>query len=395
MPKVQAPTPTSTSTAAAPAAGTVATPAVSGLAIPAGAPPPRLGASRPDQLVGGGLANNFKGRVLSIWLLPRKYKTGRRANTYSGFAEITIQADDTSLGTDGLIREYYHVTPLNQWVPSRTDPAWDGSRWVYTPAGGDLASYMKLHEGAAGFPVPNGQPGETAVMPPDDWRGFYWVPGAQNSDDRLRAKGTKWDQFLQELDKAGYFKRAPHISAADMRQFLVGVYGYWVRLPFEFSGGQPPALEPGQQQQKNDTLCLAEILDLGPISGAGGPVAAGAAQVVAPVTAPVAQAPAPVATAPALAAPAPTPMVGATGPQSIEAATNEILTQLAATAARAGRGGVLKGEAGVALYEELNRRGLEGAGGLLLLNNNTWIEGDERTFGYVAQTGMLVPLPAA
>jgi hypothetical protein len=401
VPKATAPTAIQT---AAPAAGVASTslPApftISGVTIPPGAPPPRLGASHPDQLTGGGLANNFNGRVVSIWLLPRKYKTGKKANTYSGFAEITIKADDDSLGDHGLVREYYNVTALNQWVPSRVEPVWNGQTWVYTPAGGDLGLYMKLHTGEAGFPVPNGQPGETAIMPPDDWRGFFWIPGAQNADDKLRAKGTKWDQFITQLKLAGYYAKAPHVSTNDMRQFLIGVYGHWVRLDYEFTGGQAPAMEPGQN--KPQTLCLAEILDLGPISGAGGPVAAGAQAVqamqaaVSPAALQTAtiQAPQQVVAAPIAApnaqAPAPAGAVARDDPAAISAASNEILTTL--VAAR-GVAGVLKGEAGQPLYDQLNTRGLNGARGLLLLNDIGWMEGDDRTFGYVAASGMMVPL---
>lgn len=373
MPKVRSETPPT----AGPAAGF-------GVGIPPGAPPPRIASARPSEMVSTGLANNFNGRVVSGWFLPRKYKTGKKANTYSLFYELNIQADDDTLGRGGIVTEYYKISGLNQWVPSRTEPVWDGQRWVYTPAGGDLSLYMKLHTGEAGFPVANGQPGETAMLPPDDWRGFFATPGAQNSTDNF-PKGTKYEQLLLELEKAGYAAKAPHINWGDTRQFLVGVYGTWVRLPYEFKGGAAP-----DDAQKTDTLCLAQILDLGPISGsgtmvagAGGPAEAVPAQVSIPAA--VATTPVP---APAAAVASASPL-GRNDPRAISDATNEILTALAA---QKGAAGLAKQDAGVAVFEGVNNRNLDGATALRFLNDNEWMEADERTFGYDASRGLVLPL---
>lgn len=361
MPKVSAPPTAPPPAAIAAMPGSGPGPGT-GFQVPPGAPPPVMGTNSASQMVNTGLASKFNGRALSLWYLPRKYSTGKKANTYSLFAEINIQADDPELGKGGIVTEYYKVDDLNQWVPSRTDPVYDGTNWIYTPAGGTLDQYMALHQGALGWPDPTGKvradgSPETAVMPPDDWRGWYTVPGKQRSHDGF-PNSTKWGQFLKELDKPGieYGRRCPHINVNDLRQFLVGVYGYWVRLPFEFKGGLAPDLMGGDGKQNQlDTLCLQEILDLGPISGATGPTATTLTTL-----------------APAILA----------APATLAPATNDVLTQLVTA-----KGQLTKAEAGVAVYEKV------GAEGLLLLNNQDWMVGDDRTFGYDAARGLLVPLP--
>lgn len=395
MPKVSA------APAPAPTTPTVATAAapMTSVAIPPGAPPPRIAMSNPDQMVNVGLANNFNGRVLSMSLLPRKQSKGKKKDTYTLAVEITIQADDTSIGKDGLVIEYLNVCGLNQWVPSRTDPQWNGAQWIYTPAGGTLDQYLALHQGTTGWPdptgkmKPDGSGPELAVLPPDDWRGFFAIPGAQNSQDEF-PKGGKWEQFNVELNKAGYRTKAPHINTGDFRQFLVGVYGHWVRLPFEFKGSAAP-----DDAQKTDTLCLAEILDLGPISGKTNPTpgtatvtvqAAPAAMMsAAPASAVPAQVPAAVAAAVAApASPVPPSPLGRNDPAAISQATNEIITGMALAKPT----GVTKQEAGVSVFEGVNARNLDGATALRFLNDNDWMEDDERTFGYDASKGLILPL---
>lgn len=429
MPRMPAATDTPATGVAPPAtmAAAPTMPARPVVGVPPGAPPPRIASGDPDTFVSTGLANNFNGRVVSGWLLPRKYKTGRKANTYSLTWELAIQADDHTIGKDGLVIEYLKIDNLNQWVPSATDPTWNGTEWVYTPAGGDLASYLKLHNGEAGFPTQT--PGETAVLPPQNWYGYYAIPGAQNSRDSFM-KGTKFAQFGDELKRLDYKKKAPHVNWGDFRQFMIGVYGKWVRIPFTFSGGgAPPADAAGQGEMS--TLCLAEILDLGPISGAGGPVAVPSAQTLtaqlptqapapAPVAAPAAAVPAPIAvgqtfsTAPgmtpqeiaqqvaAVAAPAPAPTAAAPAPAvqqvepnpqrndpaAISAAANEIITQIVAA-----RGQATKSELGSPVMEGVAARGLDGATALRLLNTPDWLVDDERTFGWVPEKAMAVRLP--
>jgi hypothetical protein len=354
-------------------------------------------------MVSTALAQNFNGRVVSIWFLPRKVQKGKRAGAYEMFAEVNIQADDHTLGKDGIVTEYYKAALLSQWVPSRTDPVWDGQRWVYTPAGTiqgqpvGLDTYLALHTAdvsKTGFPTatgkvnPDGTP-ETAVMPPDDWRGWFAIPGAQNSSDGL-PKNTKWGQFTAKLKETGYAAKAPHINWGDMREFLIGVYGYWIRVPFEFTGGQAPE---GSGDQKIDTLVLGQILDLGPISGVGGPTTPPAPAAIAS-PAPALQA-APATTAPPMQMAMPTTVTvsaGGSGSDPISDATNEILTALVA---QRGAAGLTKAEAGQAVYDGVNSRNLEGARALLLVNDPAWMEGDARTFGYDAARGLLVPLPAS
>jgi hypothetical protein len=393
-----------------------------GFAVPPGVPPPMFAVANSDQAVSAGLANNFNGRVESVWFLPRKLgdkvKQEKR-NTYELFAEVNIRADDATLGRDGIITEYYKVDSLNQWVPSRTDPQWDpqSQRWVYAPAGNfsdaqgnvfpaTFEHYMALHLGQSGFPVPGDATGkETAVLPPESWKGWYMVPGIQNSRHG-HMKGTKWDQLLDAVKKTGYYQKAPHIQAFDMRQFLVGVYGFWVRIPYEWRGGSKPA-----DAKDSDFLALAEILDLGPISGASGPVQVQVPASMPQVAAMPAQAPAP---APMAAAPSPAPapvvssanmtpqQTGAAGQApvaptpaaatpskemaAIGAAVNEILAQQAQAAGAAGMP-VLS--AGSAVFEGLNARGLNGAQGLLVMQDKAWLGGDDRTFFYVEHKGMI------
>lgn len=422
MPKVSA-TPAATApVSAVPMGGpgtSIPAPAT-GFNVPAGVPPPMMASSNPDRMVQAGLANNFNGRVASLWLLPRKVQSGKKKGVYELFCELNIQADDSGLGHDGIVTEYFKVDQLSQWVPSRVDPVWNGTAWVYTPAGSvagqpaTLETYMALH-GGNGFPSgkfdAQGR-AETSVLPPDDWRGWYAIPGAQNSRQDFM-KGTKWEAFTKALRTLGYDKAAPHVNWGDFRQLLVGVYGKWLRMPFEFSGGVAPVDEGGDgQQKKPETLCMVELLDLGPISGvagrsmvAGGGLAAPAAVVVAPAT--VAPAPAPVFDAqsmiaaasigalPGQAGPvAATPAGGLTAkndPRAVSDATNAILT--AAVAQKPA--GILKSEGGSLVYEGVNNLGLDGALALRWLNDNEWMEDDERTFGYDAAKGLIVPLPAA
>lgn len=377
MPKVAAPPPT-----AAPGVAMPAPAAPTG--APPGIPPPRLASSNPDTMVSTGLASNFNGRVHSLFLLPRKVTAGKKVNTYGLYCELNILADDTSLGKDGLVTEYMNVSSLNQWVPSAVDPVWNPARndYDYIPAGNGatLDLYMALHEGKAGFPVPGST--ETAILPPADWKGFFAIPGKQNSMTGF-GKGTKYEQFTQALKTLKYHERAPHINWDDFRQFLLGVYGHWTRIPFEFKGGQPPPDAGADQKQRTiDTLCMTEILDLGPISGNG---AGGARVQVAVPAMPAAAAP---VSAPAAAAPT-TPAAARRDPAAIAAAINEILTALVA---QAGATGVSKNDIGAAVFEQVNARGLDGASALMLINDASWLEGDDRTFGYRAVDGRLLPL---
>lgn len=359
--------------------------AAPGFAVPAGLAPPRM-ASGDREAVATGLANKFNGRVESFWLLPRMYKTGKRAFQYQLFAEINIRADDSTLGHNGLVTEYFKIAGLNQWVPSRDiHMSSDRQTWVYVPAGSvngqpaTLDIYQQLSEGKTGFPTgkqnPDGTP-ELAILPPDDWRGWFAIPGAQNSADNW-PRGTKWIQFLDELGRCEYKKKAPHISWGDFRQFLVGVYAHWVRMPFKFEGGSAPADADGKSI---DTLCIAEILDLGPISGGGQTFQVQAQAPVAAVVAPVAM--------PA-SAPAPAPAINRNDPAAIEAAANAIITQLVVAK---GPAGVTKAELSAPLFQGVNGAGLDGAKALLLANDNDWMEGDNRTFAYDRARGVAVPL---
>lgn len=366
--------------AAAPATPATATAPTAGLAQPqgmAGVPPPRFGVNVAEELVVTGLANNFIGKVVSLSYLPRKQQKGAKANTYTLFVELVIQSEDQSVGKNGIVVEYYGCGNLNQWVPSSTEPVWDGNNWTYAPSGGTVDDYMQLHLGESGFEV-EGSPGELAVMPPDNFRGHYVIPGKQNSQTNL-PKGTKWSRMLDELTTLGYTPtKFPGVAFHDFRSFLIGTVAMWVRLPFEFKGGgKPLEMEPGQRGP--EVLLPTEVYTW----GTGG--APGVAAVAPPTTPAPAVRP---ATAPAQApttAPAAAPAAG------LEATVNEILTGYAVNA---GEAGISKNDISNTLFKELQARGLGAAAarGLVLLNNSDWMIGDERTFAYDAAAGMLYPL---
>lgn len=404
MPRASAP-------AAAPAPNltnpaTMAPAPAMGFAIPPGAPPPKLASAGAD-FEQTGLADKFNGRCESMWYVLRKYKTGKKAESYSLFVELNIRADDPALGTNGLVTEVFRAADLRQWVPSRTDPMWNGSQWVYTPAGtinGQPVSmdvFRALADGLSGFPSgkfkADGVTPETAMTAPDDWKGWYAVPGPDNTQDNF-PKNTKWDHFKKELEKTGYKAQAPHINWGDLRQLLVGVYGFWVRLPYSFGDGQQMQETGGGDGGRKpiDPLCLGQILDLGPISGAGGVVVPAQQSLsgmggMAPVTAPVQVAAPAAAPTPAIQpAPAPVaavvPVPASATPDAkaqAELVTNQVLTELAQ---QRGPAGISKAEAGTVVFEKA------GANGLLYLNSADWMVGDDRTFGYVPEKGLIVPL---
>lgn len=374
---------------------------------PPGAPPPRRPSGNPEKDVGGGLANNFMGRVHLLAFLPRKISAGKKTGCHELFVELVIQADDHSLGKDGVVIEYMKADQLNQWVPSNSDPVWDGANYIYTPAGGvGLDVYQLLHEGRTGWPEigPDGQPkyegvnpdgspkAVMSVLPPDSFRGYTVIPGPQNSRDEF-LKGTKWQQFRKELKRIGYDTKAPHINWYDMRYFLVGVYGRWVRVPFKFEGGAPPEDfgkadgQGGQQRGELTTLCLDEIFDLGPISGktAPGATIAVPAGVPAGVPAPSMAQTLPAAMASAPTAPAPTP-AGAGTLGDLEAAVDQIIREAAAAK---GATGLLKSEAGVLVHATINAQGKDGAKAFLLVNDNEWLGGDARSFFYIPAKGLI------
>lgn len=417
MPRVSAPPiataapATITATAAAPTTTAVA---ATGFAVPPGVPPPLMGSSDPTKMVSAGLANNFNGRVESLWLLPRLVeKTIRgkgKLRVYELFAQLNIRCDDTGLGHEGLVTEYLKVDQLSQWVPSRTDPTWDGSKWIYTPAGdvgGQPASvdtYMILHSGQNGFPSAEIDPATNApkwaMLPPESWFGWYAVPGKQNSRTGFM-KGTKWEHFTTELEKSGYKAKAPHVNWLDFRQLLVGVYAHWVRLEYKFKGGAGP-VDRQEGDRELTTLCVGELLDLGPISGAGGSLSATSAAVPAPspvVAPPMAAAPAATAAPAPLAGPAPVSVSApAPGPapasmstgDAVSAATNEIVTE--AVKAR-GAAGITRGEAANLVYAQINARGLDAGQALRYMNDLTgWMVGDSRGFGFVPERDLIVPL---
>lgn len=395
-----------------------------GFNVPLGAPPPKFG-SIEAAFEQTGMADKFNGRVESCWYCLRKYKTGKKAETYRLFFELNIRADDSSLGSDGLVTEYLGVDDLRQWVPSRTDPVWNEAQrqWVYTPAGsinGQLVTldmtipvngqlmniWAALAEGLSGFPSgklkADGVTPDTAMMAPDEWKGWYAVPGISNSHDNFAAQ-TKFEHFKKELEKTGYKARAPHVNWNDLRQFLVGVYGFWVRLPYSFKGDDGAGFQPDAQGRKPiDPLCLGQIIDLGPISGAGpGPVAG-----VAPVAAQSLSMPTPtqeplppmspafaaaVAGAPVLPAQMTMPGTGTLPPPSsaspdakaqAEALTNQILTQMAAQ----NPAGLTKKDVGDIVFQQAGMHGL-GA-----LNDAAWMVGDDRTFAFDPSRGLILPL---
>jgi hypothetical protein len=390
---------------------------------PLGVPPPNIPSNHPDQFVSVGLANNFNGRVQSLAYLARKIEAGKQAKEktakegiYELAVELSILADDRSLGKDGIVTDYIKADVLTQWVPSRTDPVWVsvpgegqyGGHWQYTPAGtiqgmpATLDMYELLALGKSGFPTPDnaidpatGQP-KTAVLPPDDWKGWFLIPGKNNSREGLM-KGTKWNHFTTELERTGYRTMAPQINWGDFRQFLIGVYGTWVRMEFTFSGGSAPPQMPGQQgnARKIETLCLAKILDLGPISGAGGPITLSTpapAPAVAPVvTAPVAAVQVP---APTPATPAASPL-GGKDPAVVSAAMDKMLGGLVAAKVASGAGGATQQEAATLVYNELTSQGLDAALGLRWMNevaDDGWMLGDERPFAYDQVAAKLLPL---
>lgn len=407
---------------AAPLAMPVAT---ASMGVPPGVPPPNIPSNHPDQFVSVGLANNFNGRALSLYYLARKIEAGKNAKEksakegiYELAVEINIQADDESLGHNGIVTEYIKADVLTQWVPSRVDPVWvsvpgEGQyngHWQYTPAGtiGGVQATLDMYEllalGKSGFPVfgQGGQPelnpdgtSKTAVLPPDDWKGWFVIPGKNNSRQGLM-KGTKWNHFTSELERVGYRSKAPHINWGDFRQFLVGVYGTWTRMEFTFSGGAAPPRMPGQQG-KIETLCLSSILDLGPISGNGGPVAVAAPPV--PAAALTMQVPAPAAAvAPAAQAPAPAASaspLGGKDPALVSAAMDKMLAALVAAKVAVGQPGATQQEAATLVYNELGTQGLDQALGLRWMNDvqdGGWMVADERQFAYDQKTGMLLPL---
>lgn len=426
MPKAKS-TPASTATAAVvPAAIAPAMPA--GFAgLPPGAPPPAIISFDPDQAVSVGRANNFNGRVLSIlatpWLVEKDVKGKGKIKLYELAAELTILADDHSLGKDGIVTEMMKMDQLSQFVPSRVDPVWNPQtqQWVYTPAGSaggqpvTLETYLALANGQTGWESAeiDATTGlkKWAQLPPDDWKGYFVIPGPACSRTGLM-KGTKFQHFTTELKRLGYHTMAPHINWADFRQFLVGVYGTWVRLPFVFTGGQTPQGMGGAGGREIETLCLTQVLDLGPISGAGSPqpqalvaLDPGATKYYTPGPAIQPQpAPAAAATTPS---PAPAPVaqpepqtvatspLGGKDPAIVSAAANEILTNLVTQWVAGGSNlaaAVNKTLAGTAVYEGLNQRGLDAGLGLRFVNDPEWMEGDERGFAYDASRGMLLPL---
>lgn len=399
--------------------------------LPPGVPPPLIPSMDPERFVSVGLANNFNGRPVSLFLLPRKSEKGKKAGTYGLSVELNIQADDTTLGPnhDGMVTEYMNADTLAQWVPSRVDPVWNGSTYIYTPAGSNngqpatLDDYLALSLGRTpdgriiGFPTgeidPVTQQPKTAVLPPEDWKGYFPIPGKMCSRTELM-RGTKWQQFLKEVAKTGYRERAPHINWWDFRKFLLGSYFTWVRVPFEFSGGQAPVMDDGEK--RIETLCPTMLLDLGPVAGTSISVAVPAG---VPVSAPLAPAPLPVVAPAAPVAPVAAPVqvtqpasmasladltqavaaspLGGKDPAIVSAAANAILTALVAQWVAAGsnpNSPVNKTAAGTAVYEGLNRQGLDSGLGLRFVNDNEWMEGDERTFSYDAAKGLLLPLNA-
>lgn len=418
MPRASAPA-AQAATAAAPmpnavAASTIPAPTTGfGFAIPPGAPLPKMGNTGAD-FEATGMADKFNGRCESVWACLRKYKSGKKAESYSLFARVNIRADDPSLGTNGLVSEFYRIDDLRQWVPSRIDPRYDEQtrQWVYTPAGSingqpvSMDVFRALADGTSGFPSgkfkADGVTPDTAIEAPEDWSGWYIVPGPDNTHDNF-AKGTKWEHFKLELEKTGYRARAPHINWADFRYFLVGVYGFWVRLPYSFKGDDGAGFQPDAQGRKPiDPLCLGQIIDLGPISGAGpGPVAG-----VAPVAAQSLSMPTPtqeplppmspafaaaVAGAPVLPAQMTMPGTGTLPPPSsaspdakaqAEALTNQILTQMAAQ----NPAGLTKKDVGDIVFQQAGMHGL-GA-----LNSADWMIADERTFAYNPERGLILPL---
>lgn len=352
---------------------------------PGAAPGMRVASTLPDSMVPGGLPSRFNGSLIFMQYAARKYseKAKGKENKYYLCAEICVRPDDPALAGDNhllaadgskipVVRELLRVDDLNQWVPSL-----DG----VNPAGVDLASYLVMHNGAQ---VPDDVLARCA--------GPFLIPGAQNSRAGT-LRGTKWNQWCKALQDAKY---PLHKFVADLRLFGIGVYGHWVRMPFEPPTGmraRTPDLG-GDSGQQSDTLVILEILRDDSMPAAG--------------TAPVSPPPNPASTAPvSVSAPSTAAPVGhpataditariAAGASDLGPALEDfILSRLAAQQTQAQAAG--QAPAGLTasglmndVYQHFQANGGLGAQAIVKLNDTKWLlDGDNRKYWVIPHKGLL------
>lgn len=92
---------------------------------------------RPDEAVGGGMADNFEGIIASARFGPGKYGSMTK---YGLMVHLEIHPVDESVNGGKPVKEMLSAGDLKNFVPSL-----DGE----TPAGADAADYLQLAEGGA------------------------------------------------------------------------------------------------------------------------------------------------------------------------------------------------------------------------------------------------------
>lgn len=320
-----------------PAAAAAPTPAASTV---------RRASSNPDTMVSAGLASKFWGTLIRSWYRPEKYGKGPKAGKWYAAHYYSIQADDSSLGKDGIVTERTRVADLTQWVPSM-----DGE----TPAGCDFDDYTDLANGRGEIPA-----GEI-----ENFEGVYLIGHATGTQSGL-PRGTKHEQWVKAAKDCGI---PVSLMGEDIR-WPEGVRAYWDRMPYTTQDGKPLPVEEGQEARSNDTLVMVEV-DKASLAGGGASAVTKAAATPAPAAATKA-APKPAATS--------TKAAGAAASNGdldarIEAAIFEVVVEHGAVNADTGLVEFHKNEVATKVADRFEK--LEKAKAVGKLRDNGWMTSRE------------------
>jgi hypothetical protein len=213
--------------------------------------PLAVASSNPDEMLQGGLMDDFDGLVVKARYVPWDYN-GNLDHHVLGVA-LTIQ-------------------------PYNDDGEPEGDEFVQTYSAGDLEHFAPSMDGRTPVDLeaelPEGSTGE-------EYEGIYALRVGKK--EQLN-NNTNYAQFVQALLEAGF----PKTNLTAACTYLEGVFGHWNRIPQKKRSGivaTADAAENGGRQRQKEILVVTEIKDAPAEAGGPAPAKAAPAKKVAPAAA--------------------------------------------------------------------------------------------------------------
>lgn len=321
----------------------------------------RFGSAKTSSMVQTGLANDYWGAGYLRYGM-RKYEKGPKAGQFYLAVILTTTPDDPEVPAKP---EYMRAGNLDQWVPCDAE----GN----LPGGLTLEDFAQLGRGEVGY-----EGAENVV-------GTHVRPGLVGTQTGLPL-GTKWTQFVDAVERAGYEQLDVDLSVFD------GTRGFWHRVPFKMRGNDL-VLDEGQRAPE---VLIPTDFETTAVKPKATTIARGAPKPAASMTT-TAVTPTTAATPKATAAPtpSPTPLSPVTPKPAIKRTTAAIpavpiadRVALALVEVIAEHGGaVSRLEIGAEVMKKLPPT--EGAKGVKILSDQTFL-GSRDEFNYDPESDVLL-----